>query len=116
MCTSTSVVSTTGNQCCNLAIAFQPPRFRVHEVDLKLPYMAAKGLTPSHALCIKGCTQFTTSGAHDVIAITSSQKNDLCTEELIDENLQTLDRVSLPHTKARFFQVEKGESGVDSLA
>ena len=27
-------------------------------------------------------TKFTTSGAHDVIAITSSQKNDLCTEEL----------------------------------
>ena len=32
----------------------------------------------------KGCTKFTTSGAHDVIAITSPQKNDLCTEELSD--------------------------------
>ena len=29
-----------------------------------------------------GRTKFTTSGAHDVIAITSPQKNDLCTEEL----------------------------------
>ena len=33
---------------------------------------------------IKGRTKFTTSGAHDVIAITSAQKNDLCTEELRD--------------------------------
>ena len=33
-----------------------------------------------------GALKFTTltSGAHDVIAITSSQKNDLCTEELRD--------------------------------
>ena len=31
-----------------------------------------------------GRTKFTTSGAHDVIAITSPQKNDLCTEELRD--------------------------------
>ena len=75
----------------------------MHEVGLKLPYMAARGPTPSHALCIKGCTKFTTSGAYDVIPITSSQKNDLCTEKLIDENLQTLDKVSLPHRKARFF-------------
>ena len=29
-----------------------------------------------------GRTKFTTSGAHDVIAITSPQKNDLCTEKL----------------------------------
>ena len=27
-----------------------------------------------------GRTKFTTSGAHDVISITSPQKNDLCTE------------------------------------
>ena len=26
--------------------------------------------------------KFTTAGAHDIIAITSPQKNDLCTEEL----------------------------------
>ena len=31
-----------------------------------------------------GRTKFTTSGAHDVIAITSPLKNDLCTEELRD--------------------------------
>ena len=31
-----------------------------------------------------GRTKFTTSGAHDLIAITSPQKNDLCTEELRD--------------------------------
>ena len=30
----------------------------------------------------KGRTKFTTSGAHDVIAITSPQKIDLCTEKL----------------------------------
>ena len=34
----------------------------------------------------KGRTKFTTSGAHDVIAITSPQKNDLCTEELRDRH------------------------------
>ena len=32
----------------------------------------------------KGHAKFTTSGAHDVIAITSLPKNDLCTEELRD--------------------------------
>ena len=31
-----------------------------------------------------GRAKFTTSGAHDVIAITSLPKNDLCTEELRD--------------------------------
>ena len=40
-------------------------------VDL-MPYM------------LMGHTKFTTSGAHDVIAITSPQKNDFCTEELRD--------------------------------
>ena len=40
-----------------------------------------------------GRTKFTTSGAHDVIAITSPQKNDLCTEELRDT--KSLDKVSL---------------------
>ena len=34
--------------------------------------------------CSTGRTKFTTSGAHDVIAITSPQKNDLCTEVLRD--------------------------------
>ena len=33
---------------------------------------------------VMGRTKFTTSGAHDVIAITSPQKNNLCTEELRD--------------------------------
>ena len=33
-------------------------------------------------LSIRACTKFTRSGAHDVIAITSPQKNDLCTKEL----------------------------------
>ena len=48
-----------------------------------------------------GRTKFTTSGAHDVIAITSPQKNDLCTEELRDRP-KTLEEVSLPLRKARF--------------
>ena len=31
-----------------------------------------------------GHTKFTTSGAHDITAITSLQKHDFCTEELRD--------------------------------
>ena len=48
-------------------------------------------------------TRLPTSGAHDVIAIrpTSSQKNDLCTEEHRDRP-KTLEEVSLPLRKARF--------------
>ena len=63
-----------------------------------------EGALVGEPLQLKGHTKFTTSGAHDrdVIEITSLQKKDLCTEELIDENLQTLDKVSLPHRKARF--------------
>ena len=49
----------------------------------------------------QGRTKFTTSGAHDVIAITSTQKNELCTEELRDRP-KTLEEVSLPLRKARF--------------
>ena len=61
-----------------------------------------------------GGTKLTTSGAHDVIAITSLQKNDHCTDELQDgtEFAKSLDEVSLPLRKARFgliFQVEKGD-------
>ena len=41
------------------------------------------------------------SGAHDVIVITSPQKNDLCTEELRDR-AKSLDEVSLSLRKARF--------------
>ena len=48
-----------------------------------------------------GHTKFTTSGAHDVIAITSPQKNDFCTEEL-REFAKSLDTVSLTRRKARF--------------
>ena len=49
----------------------------------------------------KGRTKFTTSGAHDVIAITSPQNNDLCTEELRDK-AKSLDEVSQPLREARF--------------
>ena len=42
-----------------------------------------------------------TTGAHDVIAIASPQKNDLCTEELCDK-ANSVDKVSLPLRKARF--------------
>ena len=48
-----------------------------------------------------GPTKFTTSGAHDIIAITSPQKNELCTEELRDR-AKSLDEVSLPLRKATF--------------
>ena len=37
----------------------------------------------------KGRTKFTTSGAHDVIEITSPYKNDLCTKELRDKSQVT---------------------------
>ena len=45
-----------------------------------------------------GRTKFTTSGPHDVIAITSAQKNDLRTEELRDRP-KTLEEVSLSFRK-----------------
>ena len=54
---------------------------------------------------VMGCTKFTTSGAHDVIAITSPQQNDLCTEKLRDEHIlpsHWTKSCSLPHRKARF--------------
>ena len=63
-----------------------------------------------------GRTKFTTSGAHDVIAITSPQKNNLCTEELRDI-AKSLDEVGLPLKKLDSvvcFKVEKGDSGADS--
>ena len=41
-----------------------------------------------------GHTNFTTSGAHDVLAITSPQKNDLCNKELWDRP-KTLEEISL---------------------
>ena len=58
-------------------------------------------LACSHAHSGLGRTTFTTSGAHDVIVITSPQKNDLCTEELRDK-AKSLDEVRLPLRKARF--------------
>ena len=66
----------------------------------------------------RGHTNFTTSGAHDVIPITSPLKNDLCTEELRDRpTCKSLDEVSLLLRKARFgclfFGGEKGDSGAD---
>ena len=48
-----------------------------------------------------GHTKFTTSGAHDIIAITSPQKDDLCAEELRDR-AKSLDEVSLTLRKGRF--------------
>ena len=47
-----------------------------------------------------GRTNQHASGAHDVIAVTSPQKNDLCTEELRGRP-KTLEEVSLPLRKAR---------------
>ena len=46
-------------------------------------------------------TKFTTPGVHDVIVITASQKNALCTEEL-HEFAQSLDTVSLTQEKLNF--------------
>ena len=64
------------------------------------------------AFFTKGRTKFTTwtSGAHDVIAITSPQKNDLCTEEL-REFAKPLDTVSLTHTGAAEQEQLGGERG-----
>ena len=50
---------------------------------------------PPCATTSKGRTKLTTSGSHDVIAITPPWKNDLCTEELRDK-AKSLDEVSLP--------------------
>ena len=50
---------------------------RYHDVMMRTALLAL----PYHRIRW-GRTKFTTSGAHDVIAITSPQKNDLCTEEL----------------------------------
>ena len=73
-------------------------------MDLLAAFSQVEGALVEEPLPLKGRTKFTTSGAHnhDVIEITSSQRNDLCNEELLDKNLQTLDKVSLPHRKARF--------------
>ena len=69
---------------------------------------------------MQGHAKFTTSGAHDVIAITSLPKNDLCTEELRDiDRAKSLDEISLTHRKARFCRLFLGrerDSGVDFLA
>ena len=57
----------------------------------------------------QGRTKFTTSGAHDVIAIKSPQKNDLCTKELrdrpntLEDHLEKLDYI--------FKGVDKGGLG-----
>ena len=60
--------------------------YRVFSVD-RLGY---ESLKPEQETM--GRTKFTTSGAHDVIAITSLPKNYLCTEELrnIDKSLDEL--------------------------
>ena len=54
-------------------------------------------------------TKFTTSGAHDVIAITSPQKNDLCTEEL-----QDIWQVTGQWTRS-VYHLEKLDSVVDGV-
>ena len=53
-----------------------------------------------------GRTKFTTSGAHDVIAITSLQKNDLCTEKLRDKT-KSPDEISLPLRKAIVYSLSR---------
>ena len=69
--------------------------------DVKAGYPLFTAVTQGHAYSSMGRTKFTTSGAHDVIAITSPQKNDLCTEELRDR-AKSLDGVNLPLREARF--------------
>ena len=49
-----------------------------------------------------GRTKFTTSGAHDVIAITSPQKSDLIVLKSYEIKAKSPDEVSLPLRKARF--------------
>ena len=55
----------------------------------------SRGEKSGEGLVPMGRTKFTTSGAHDVIAITSPQKNDLCTEELRDR-AQVMNMMKLP--------------------
>ena len=52
-------------------------------MQLSHHHQVATNLLP-RSQSLRGRTKFTTSGARDVIAITSPQKNDLCTEELRD--------------------------------
>ena len=63
-----------------------------------------------------GCTKFTTSGAHDVIAITPPRKNDLCTkgyETLLSHWTKSV--CDLENLKSVvYFSVEKGDSGADA--
>ena len=68
------------------------PRFRfqrlqvatiLHCLNYFLPTRGCNSHVCERCKFVKGLTKFT-SGAHDVIAITSPQKNDLCTEELQD--------------------------------
>ena len=67
------------------------------------------------AFFTKGRTKFTTSGAHDVIAITSPQKNDLCTE-VLREFAKSLDTVSLEKLDSVvYFLGRERDSRVDFL-
>ena len=56
----------------------------LHCLNYFLPTRGCNSHVCERCKFVKGLTKFTTSGAHDVIAITSPQKNDLCTEELQD--------------------------------
>ena len=62
-----------------------------------------------------GRTKFTTSGAHDVIAITSPQKNDLCTQAMPSHWTRSVYHIEKLDSVAYFLGRER-DSGVDSLA
>ena len=64
----------------------------------------------------QGHTKFTTSGAHDLIAITSPQNNDIYTEELHLHNYWTRSVYHLEKLDSvvYFYKVKKGHPGADS--
>ena len=68
------------------------------------------GLRPPDQCLEWGRIKFTSS-AHDVIAITSPQKNDLCTEELRDQ-AKSLDDVSLQGVVTYMSRVEAFATGI----
>ena len=77
-----------------------------------MPSCTCERVWCSEQYSCQGQTKFPTSGAHDVIAIASPQKNNLCTE--IES--KSLDEVSLPlrDLVVYFLLVEKGDAGADS--
>ena len=90
-----------GTRCCELSVPrMEPDGTMLHCLALRKATVSVH--KPVHSKM--GHTKFTTSGAHDVIAITSAQKNDLCTKEIRDRP-KTLEEVSLSLRKGSYIRL-----------